>query len=57
MCDCTKRTIEICGEAYDAVIDYQHTHKKETKRHLNFERAVNQLLIKAGGKVVPPMEK
>jgi len=44
MADCTTRTIQICGEAYERVIEFQHQYKMKHKRHLSFTRAVNKML-------------
>ena len=43
--NCTKRTIEICGEALAKVYEYQLAYKLKHNRHITFERAVNHLLI------------
>ncbi len=43
--NCTTRTVEICGEALDSVYKRQYEYKLKYKRHLSFERAVNQLII------------
>lgn len=45
MKDCTKRTIEICGEALTIIYTYQLEYKLKHNRYITFERAVNHLII------------
>jgi len=44
-CDCTKRTVEICGDALKAVYKYQLAYKLRYNSHITFERSINRLIF------------
>lgn len=44
--NCKQLRLQLCGENYDFIVQYQANHKKKHKCHLSIERAINQLITK-----------
>jgi hypothetical protein len=52
--DCTKRTISICGDNLDYIIQKQNEYKTKHRRNLSIERAINQIISEAREKLKQP---